>query len=279
MGMLEFRLERLKFMGWTLAVSIVLYTLGLIGSLIGFFRKRRVFVKAATLLVVGGFVFHTVSLVLLGIAREHFPITNLPESLCLCAWFLSLTFLVTHIRYNIKALGAFTLPLVSLLTITAFFFHEENQSIPPDLKNGWIYFHSSVAFLAYAAFFLTFVSGILYLIQEKELKTKNFRFLYFRLPSLQVCDEMMRLFLTIGFIAMSLTILSGSITAPEAWGPAWSGDPKVTASLVTWGIYLVLLLYRLSSRGRSRMAAYISIVGFASVLVTFGINWGVHTYL
>jgi ABC-type transport system involved in cytochrome c biogenesis permease subunit len=117
------------------------------------------------------------------------------------------------------------------------------------------------------------------LIQEKELKSKNFRFLYFRLPSLQMCDELMRLFLTVGFVAMSLTIISGSVSAPDAWGQSWSGDPKVTASLITWGIYLVLLLYRLSSRWRSRWAAYISIVGFASVLITFGINWGFHTYL
>ena len=230
-------------------------------------------------MVAGGFIFHTIALILLGIARQHFPITNLPESLCLCAWFLSLTFLVVHIFYDIKALGALTLPLVSLLTITAIFFYEDNQSIPPNLTDGWIYFHSSVAFLAYAAFFLTFVSGILYLIQEKELKTKNFRFLYFRLPSLQVCNDLMRLFLTIGFVAMSLTILSGSISAPQAWGQSWGRDPKVTASFITWGIYLVLLLYRLSSRWRGRRAAYISIVGFASVLVTFGINWGVHKYL
>jgi cytochrome c-type biogenesis protein CcsB len=266
-------------MGWTLSVSIALYTLGLLHSLFGFCRKRRVFVKVALAMVGGGFVFHTISLILLGIERKHFPITNLPESFCLFAWFLTLIFLLAHIRYDTKALGAFTLPLVSLLTITAFVFHEENQSIPPDLKNGWIYFHSSIAFLAYAAFFLTFVSGILYLIQEKELKSKNFRFLYFRLPSLQMCDELMRLFLTVGFVAMSLTIISGSVSAPDAWGQSWSGDPKVTASLITWGIYLVLLLYRLSSRWRSRWAAYISIVGFASVLITFGINWGFHTYL
>jgi cytochrome c-type biogenesis protein CcsB len=266
-------------MDWTLSVSIALYTLGLLHSVFGFYQRRKVFVKIALAMVGVGFVFHTIALILLGIAREHFPITNLPESLCLFAWFLSLTFLLANIRYDIKALGALTLPLVSLLTITAFVIHEENQSIPPDLKNGWVYFHSSIAFLAYAAFFLTFVSGILYLIQEKELKTKNFRFLYFRLPSLQVCDELMRLFLTVGFVAMSLTILSGIITAPQAWGQSWSWDPKVTASLITWGIYLVLLLYRLSAVWQSRRGAYISIVGFASVLITFGINWGLHTYL
>ncbi len=266
-------------MGWTLIISIVLYTMGLLYSVFGFYRKRKIFVKLALLSVGCGFLFHTAALILIGIARSHFPITNLPESLCLFAWFLTLTFLLANIRYDIKALGAFTLPLVSLLTILASTFYEENQTIPPDLKSGWIYFHSSIAFLAYAAFFLTFVSGILYLIQEKELKNKNFRFLYFRLPSLQLCNELMRLFMTVGFVAMSLTIISGVIFAPQAWGSSWNWDPKVTATLITWGIYLVLLLYRLSARWRGRPAAYISIIGFASVLITFGINWGLHTYL
>lgn len=266
-------------MSWTLTVSIALYTVGLLHSVFGFYSKRRVFVKIALGMVGVGFIFHTASLILLGLDRHHFPITNLPESLCLFAWFLTLTFLLANIRYDIKALGAFTLPLISILTILASLFYQENQTIPPDLKSGWIYFHSSIAFLAYAAFFLTFISGVFYLIQEKELRTKNFRFLYFRLPSLQSCDELMRLFLTVGFIAMSLTIITGIISAPQAWGPSWHGDPKVTASLITWGIYLILLLYRLSPRWRARMAAYISILGFASVLITFGINWGLHTYL
>jgi cytochrome c-type biogenesis protein CcsB len=266
-------------MGWTLLISIVLYTLGLLHSIFGFCRKRQIFVKIALIMVATGFLFHTASLVLIGIKRAHFPITNLPESLCLFAWFITLTFILANFRYNVKALGTFTLPLVSLLTLTTFVIRDENGLIPPDLRHGWVYFHSSIAFLAYAAFFLTFISGILYLIQEKELKSKNFHFLYFRLPSLQSCDELMRLFLLIGFIAMSLTIVSGSIWARHAWGDVWSWDPKVTASLITWGIYLIMVIYRLSAKWRGHRAAYISIIGFASVLITFGINWGLHTYL
>jgi cytochrome c-type biogenesis protein CcsB len=173
------------------------------------------------------------------------------------------------------------LPLVSLLTIVSEIVWEENHAIPPALKSRWLFFHTSVAFLAYAAFFLTFVSGVLYLIQEKELKSKKFRFFYFRLPSLQVCDELMRRSLFVGFVLMSLTLLTGAVWAQQAWGRFWSWDPKETASLVTWGIYLLLVYYRLSSTWLGRRAAYISIVGFLSILVTFGINWfkGLHTYM
>jgi cytochrome c-type biogenesis protein CcsB len=269
-------------MNWTFQVTLALYTVGLLHSLLGFYQKRQVFVNIALWMVVCGFVTHTGFLVMLGLERRHFPITNLPESLSFFAWCVTLTFIVANIRYRTNVLGAFVLPLVSLLTLFSELVWEENHSIPPLLRSKWLYFHSSVAFLAYAAFFLTFISGILYLIQEKELKSKKFRFFYFRLPSLQVCDELLRRSLFVGFILMSVTILTGAFWAQQAWGRFWSWDPKETASLVTWGIYLVLVNYRLSAAWRGRMAAYISIIGFMSMLFTFGVNnWfkGLHTYL
>lgn len=266
-------------MGWTLLVTIALYGLGLLHSIIGFITKREVFIRFALGTVAGGFVFHSLSLVMLGIQRRHFPITNLPESLCFFAWCISLTFMVAHLCYKINVLGAFILPLVSLLTISSQLIWEENRAIPERLNSVWVHFHVTIAFLAYAAFFLTFISGLMYLIQEKELKEKHFRFLYFRLPSLQVCDDLLRRSLFVGFAAMSLTIISGAIYAQQAWGSFWSWDPKETASLITWVIYLILVNYRLSTKWRGRRAAYISIVGFVSTLLTFGVNWGLHTYL
>ncbi len=266
-------------MNWILSVTIALYSLGLLHSIFGFYQKRQIFVRIALWMVVCGFVFHTLFLIVMGFERGHFPLTNLPESLCFFAWCISLTFIVADMRYKINVLGAFILPLVSLLTIVSQVIWEENHAIPANLRSGWVYFHSSVAFLAYAAFLLTFVSGILYLIQEKELKHKNFRFLYFRMPSLQVCDELLRRSLFVGFVAMSLTIVTGAFWAQQAWGRFWSWDPKETAALVTWAIYLILVNYRLSSKWRGRIAAYISIIGFASTLFTFCVRWGLHRNL
>ncbi len=268
-------------MEWELHLTMGLYLLALMHSLFGFYQKRRIFIFVALGMVACGFISHTIFLILLGIEKLHFPITNLPESLSFFAWCVTLTFIVAHLRYRISVLGAFVLPLVSLLTILSQLIWEEGHSIPPILKSKWLIFHSSVAFLAYAAFFWTFVSAILYLIQEKELKGKNFRFLYFRLPSLQACNEMFRLSLFAGFILMSLTIITGAFWAQQAWGRFWNWDPKETASLISWGIYLLLVNYRLSSRWRGRWAAYIGIIGFASILVTFGVSWlkGLHSYL
>jgi cytochrome c-type biogenesis protein CcsB len=253
--------------------------LGLLQSILGFWWKRQAFVRIALLSVSCGFGCHTLFLILLSIQRAHIPITNLPEALCFFAWCISLTFMIADFRYRINALGAFILPLVSVLTMVSQVIWEENQAIPASLNSGLVHFHIVIAFLAYAAFFLTFVSGVFYLIQEKELKEKNFRFLYFRLPSLQACDELIRHASFTGFVAMTLTIVTGALWAEQAWGRFWSWDPKETASLITWAIYLILVHYRLSNNWRGRRVAYIGIIGFISTLFTFGVNWGLHTYL
>jgi cytochrome c-type biogenesis protein CcsB len=266
-------------MNWALPIIIALYTLGLLHSIFGFYQKRAVFIQLALGMVAAGFICHTILLIWFGFQRGHFPITNLPEALCVFAWCISLAFIFANFRYRIHALGAFILPLVSVLMIISQLVWEENHSIPERLRSGWVYFHSSVAFIAYAAFFLTFVAGVLYLVQEKELKEKNFHFLYFRLPSLQVCNELFRKSLYIGFASMSLTIISGAFWAQQVWGRFWSWDPKQTASLITWVIYFILLNYRLSSKWHGKRAAYISILGFASTLCTFGVNWGLHANL
>ncbi|MBP1601028.1 MAG: ResC/HemX-like cytochrome c biosis rane protein [Acidobacteria bacterium] len=266
-------------MNWALIVTIVFYALALLHSCLGFFQKRQIFVSLALCMVGVGFLFHTVYLVGLGLERRHFPITDLPESLSFFAWSITLTFIAAHIRYRYNVLGAFVLPLVSLLMILSEVAWEENHAIPPLLRSRWLYFHVSVAFLAYAGFFLMFIAALLYLMQEKELKSKRFRFLYFRLPALQACDELMRNSLFVGFVMMSLTIVTGAFWAQQAWGRFWSWDPKETASLVTWSIYLLLVHYRLSGGWRARRAAYVSIAGFVSMIITFGVNAGLHAYL
>jgi cytochrome c-type biogenesis protein CcsB len=262
-----------------LPVTIALYSLGLLHSIFGFYQKRAIFMRLALGMVAAGFACHTILLIGIGFQRGHFPIANLPEALCVFAWCISLAFMFANYRYRIHALGAFILPLVSVLMVISQLIWEENHAIPEPLQNGVVYFHSSVAFIAYAGFFLTFIASILYLVQEKELKQKNFHFLYFHLPSLQICDELLRIFLFIGFISMSLTIISGAFRAQQAWGRFWSWDPKQTAALITWAIYFILVNYRLSSKWHGRRAAYIGILGFVSTLCTFCVNWGLHAYL
>ena len=78
-----------------------------------------------------------------------------------------------------------------------------------------------------------------------------------------------------------LGIITGSVWAKQAWGAYWQWDPKETWSLITWIIYAILLHARLVKNWKGKKIAYISIIGFISILITyFGVNYlqGLHSY-
>jgi cytochrome c-type biogenesis protein CcsB len=98
----------------------------------------------------------------------------------------------------------------------------------------------------------------------------------------ETLDTIMSQTISFGFLFLTLGVLTGAVWANSAWGTYWSWDPKETWSLITWFIYAVFLHCRFVRGWRGRRAAWISIIGFASVLFTyFGVNFllsGLHSY-
>lgn len=255
------------------------YAVGLFHSLVGFFLKKDLFVKVAVASVGVGFASHTAFLIYRGLEKSHFPLTDVGESLAFFAWTVTLCFLISYVRYQIKALGLFLLPLVAALMLGTIFI--KSSPVPEILESSWIYLHTTFLFLAYAMFFVTFVAGILYVFQEKELKSKKPKTFYYRLPSLVQLDDLFYRFLIFGFCFMTLGLLAGIVWAEQDWVRGWHSDPKVIAAMVTWVIYLVLIYFRLTAGWRGRRAALISIAGFISVLFTFlgaGFLGGLHRF-
>jgi len=86
----------------------------------------------------------------------------------------------------------------------------------------------------------------------------------------------------IGFLLLSIGIITGAVWANYAWGSYWSWDPKETWSLITWFVYAAFIHARLTRGWRGRRTAILSIIGFAAVLFTFlGVNFllsGLHSY-
>jgi ABC-type transport system involved in cytochrome c biogenesis permease subunit len=139
-----------------------------------------------------------------------------------------------------------------------------------------------MVFLGFAALFIAFVAAVMYLLQERELKSKHPTIFHNRLPSLELCDDLAYKSLAIGFPLITLGIVSGALWAQALAGITWIRDVKVLLSFVTWFVYLLLIHYRLIAGWRGRKAAYLAIVGFVGVLLTFlavnPLGSGFHTF-
>jgi cytochrome c-type biogenesis protein CcsB len=157
------------------------------------------------------------------------------------------------------------------------------EPLIPALQSNWLTTHVVTCFMGYAAFTIAFGCGLLYLLKnmEKDDKEKPSAFLG-KLPSLAMLDALIYQSTALGFVFLTIGIMTGSIWAHYAWGSYWSWDPKETWSLITWLIYAIMLHSRYVRDWRGKRLAVLAIIGFACVLFTYlGVNYlpGLHSYL
>ena len=138
--------------------------------------------------------------------------------------------------------------------------------------------HMLCSLVSYAAFLVAFVSGALFLVQERQLKRKRMGLLFHRLPPLEVLDRLNFLSLGVGFGLLSLGIGCGLLGSRLLLGRWGAGDPKAYLTVLVWGLYLSLWLVRLRAALRGRRVAWLSVLGFSLVLVAVvGAGWVLHS--
>jgi cytochrome c-type biogenesis protein CcsB len=264
-------------------LSLALYFSATILSIVELFKGSRFASTAILILAIAGFAMQTGSIIFRYSNAGHLPISSLHDATSFFSWCIVLIFFYLEYRYRLDLLGPFTMPIVFILMLSSSMFPSEIKPLSPVLQSYWLGIHTFLAFLGNAAFAMAFGIGIMYLIQEHHLKSKQLRGLFQRLPSLQILDEVNYRLITLGFPLLTLAIITGAIWAESAWGSYWRWDPKEVWSLITWLIYALVLHVRLTAGWRGRKAAILSIMGFISVMFTFfGVNLllkGVHAFV
>jgi cytochrome c-type biogenesis protein CcsB len=217
----------------------------------------------------------------------HIPLSNLYESLISLSWTTVFIYLIVEWRYKSKALGILIFPIVSLAMAYASLapsIRDEIEPLIPALQSNWLTYHVMTCFLSYSAFAISFGASITYLFKAKQAvqkaaPDKNSDELF---PSAEALDDIIYKTIAIGFLLLSIGIITGAVWANYAWGSYWSWDPKETWSLITWFVYAAFIHAHLTRGWRGKRTAVLSIIGFGAVLFTFlGVNFllsGLHSY-
>lgn len=262
-------------------IALGLYGLGILFTIPSIANRRPALPRPALIALGCGLALHGAWLVMAALRLHHLPVTDVRSAISFFAFDITLAFLIIYLRYRLIWLGLFMLPFVFLLALVAAL-----QGGPSfgsaSFRGGWVAAHVASMFLGYTGFFITFAAAAMYLIQERQLKSKHVRPLYQRLPSLEVCDRLYYRSLIFGNIFLALGLITGFVWASRTWQGTWEYDPKILATLVTWLIYLVLFSARASGTWPGRRSAYGAIFGFAAVMVTFlGVSFlsGQHGFL
>jgi cytochrome c-type biogenesis protein CcsB len=252
-----------------LVIATLCYLSGTVGYLVYLFRDLKQLPRISWTILLAGALFHGVALVMRTVNTGHIPAATIQEALSLFAWVFVVTYLILQIRLKLRILGSFVSPLAVVFMLSSWLLPSQIMLKSEFLKRGWVIVHVASLFLAIALFAVAFSVGVMYLLQERHIKKKNFGFLYERLPSLERLDSIAHYCLMSGFPLMTAGLIIGFANAAVVWHSPWNWDPKEILSLVTWIIYAVLVHERLAVGWRGRRAAWLSILGFSAILVTF----------
>jgi ABC-type uncharacterized transport system permease subunit len=258
-----------------LRVAAGLYSVGLLHAILTLVRKREHLFRVATAAMGIGAVFHFVSIIEEGILTNRCPITNFYETLSMCAFLVVLLFLGVYWRYRVESLSVFIFPLVFVMAMVSTLGNPVSAWSSPVVRNAWLTIHIVLVLLGYAALLFTAGASVLYLFQERELKTKKPRQFYYRLPSLGMLDEIISRTMAVGFVLITLAVIAGSTWAFVELRTKWIAQPKIAISFFTWAIYLALVCLRTTAGWRGRKAAMmtIAVLGFSAA------TWAAHARL
>nr|YP_010725785.1 cytochrome c heme attachment protein [Russelia equisetiformis]WDY12686.1 cytochrome c heme attachment protein [Russelia equisetiformis] len=251
----------------------------------------------------------------------HFPLSDLYESLIFLSWSFSLIHIVPYFKKKKNLLSTiigpsaiFTQGFATSGLLTEI---HESTILVPALQSEWLIMHVSMMILGYATllcgsllsvsllvitvrkkrkFFSTsnqllnlneslFFGEIEYM-NERSNVLQNTSFFsprnYYRSQLIQQLDYWSYRVISLGFIFLTIGILSGAVWANEAWGSYWSWDPKETWAFITWIVFAIYLHTRTNRKWKGTNSAIVASIGFLIIWICyFGVNLlgiGLHSY-
>jgi ABC-type uncharacterized transport system permease subunit len=256
-----------------LRFAVLLYGIAALAVLPAALYDRPNWRHLAVPATIAAALFHFVSLAeTLNAAHHRLPVET-HELQSLLALILAVAFLLVYAWYRSVSIGVFVLPIVFILAMLAAFRPGEETFSAP-IHTGWIFLHIALLLAAYAALIVSLLASLLYLIQERRLKSKTSRLRF--LPPLdtplETIDQIALKTLLFGLPCMTAGLLIGSVIAALTSGVKYFSDPKILLTFGLWFAYVAMIFIRRASGLRGRRAVYLSSFVILVVLFVWAAN-------
>nr|YP_010731207.1 cytochrome c biogenesis protein [Ochna serrulata]WEG37948.1 cytochrome c biogenesis protein [Ochna serrulata] len=310
---LEHILAHISFSVVSIVITIHLITL-LVDEFVGLYDSSEKGMITTFFCITG-------LLVIRWIYSGHLPLSDLYESLIFLSWGFSIIHMIPYFNFkkHTNYLSAIITPSTffaqgfatsGLLTDT-----HQSENLVPALQSQWLMMHVSMMVLGYVALLcgsllsaallvITFRKFIRFFDKRNNLVNDSFSFgkiqymmergsvlkstsflssrNYYKFQLIQQLDYWSDRIISIGFIFLTIGILSGAVWANEAWGSYWNWDPKETWAFITWTIFAIYLHVRTKKNWEGFHSAIVASIGFLIIWICyFGVNLlgvGLHSY-
>jgi len=254
----------------SLHIASVLSALSTLGYLASLLVKKVKLAKISTWILVTAFGFLTINLLFAFINSSVLINPGSRDFLALCAWSVCAVYLALQLKTKTRVLGAFISPFILLFIIAAAGETSDKSLLPQNLQSWLAGVHLFLTIFGEALFVIASCAGLMFIMQNRLLKSKKLSGMIRLLPSLNDLDRINHLCLLWGFPILSLGIIAGAIFAELNWKTGWLTDPKILWTVAGWIIYGFLLHQRLAIGWKGYRMALISGITFILLLLSYG---------
>jgi ABC-type uncharacterized transport system permease subunit len=248
------------------------YGLGAIAYLALLAGRRKGLVLTARILTAVGWVLQGAGLALL-LAGEGWRPQGFAEALSVLSFLLVALFLAIELRTRTPVLGAFLAPAAVAVWLPALWLPPLTSAPRSGPWTPMLVAHIGVALAGLAVFAVATGVAVAFLLLERQVKGKRFGVLFERLPSLELLDGLNQRLVTWGFVALSLTLVTGLYVASRSDGARTFQAVEVTTA-VAWLVFAGLLQARVLAGWRGRRVAWLTMAGFGLLVLSFVGTYG-----
>lgn len=212
--------------------------------------------------MIGAFALLSADLWLRGEAQRSCPLYSLFDVLLFMAWATALLYFLVGSAYRLSLLGAFTSPLVLLLLLLAQLAPLSRDPAPATMRDPWIEFHAALSLIAYGAFALAGIAGLMFLVQDRQLKKRKGGALLYNLPPITELAVANTRLIRLGLVILTVAFAAGFLSGMQV------NTLKFWTSAVIWAAYGILVLLRQIHTLAPRKTAILSLAALAFILIT-----------
>lgn len=244
---------------------------------------------AAVIVTAVGFASHVLALVLRGLAANRPPWGNMYEfTLMITGAAVASWLFVLWRNPNARPMGMYVMtPITVLVFLAGTVLYTQSGPIVPILNTYWLNIHVVAISLSSGVLMLSGLAAAAYLARLRfdarvAAGALTGARAETRLPNADKLDRIAYRSAIVGFPFYTFAIIAGAMWAEVAWGKYWSWDPKEVVALASWVVYAGYLHARATAGWRGRPAAWISVIGLATIIFNlFFVNMvisGLHSY-
>ncbi|MCM3743503.1 cytochrome c biogenesis protein [Sporosarcina luteola] len=252
-------------------VIVVLYAVSLVFYFIDYLNNNKIAHRSAFSILSVVYLMQSGLLIARVIDTQRFPVLSLYEGIYFYAWLLISLSMILQVFTKV-GFAVFFLNVIGFIFMTIHTFTPvqiEKSPVGESLISELLFIHITFAILSYAAFAMSSVFAILYLLVYKVLKKKKWTKQFGRLPSLQQSLSGMKASIYTGIPMLFISLVLGTQWAAVALDEWAISDMKIIGSFLVIILYSLVLFLQRRGRLTANDFAWANVFAFLFVIINF----------